>query len=304
MRFTRFIFAILLFTTATICHAEEIKLGKFHALIIGNNNYKGEFGVWHNLNTPGENAESLAEVLRDKFGFDNIELVRNASKKELIYSFENLRGKLQKNDSVLVYYAGHAKKIGSNVYWIPVDAKGEDNGTYVNTKQIRDLIAELSSAAAHIFLISDAPFNKELVEELPNPGGQLSVNRKFLPQLSVAKSAQALIQKGSSYVDQDFRDSGLTPLTYHIIESLKNTQADILTFEELSNSAYRNLGKGTQKQIEYGVIKGADDDTGEFLFVLNREAGKPVQTEKAKPKRKVYSASLFNKRPILPIAHF
>jgi hypothetical protein len=284
---------------------QTITTGKFHALIIGNNDYKGEFGVWQDLQTPGENAEALATVLRENYRFDNIELVRNASKKEMLLAFEKLGNKLAKNDSVIVYYAGHAKKVSGEVYWIPIDAKGKRKKTYISTRDIRDLIDELSSEAAHILLISDAPFERNLVDGISNPGGALTVNRSFLAELSAAKSVQAIIQKSGSYVDQDYRKSGTTPLTYNILKILRESTADILTFEELANKTYRGLGSNQQSRLIYGVLKGTNDDTGEFLFVKHRGSQTTAAKKKdTSPKRKVYSAKLYNKRPILPISKF
>ena len=300
--------SIFLILSSGTSLAQSLTVGNYHAIIIGNNHYKGESGVWQDLQTPGENAETLSQILKDKYKFDSITLLRNASKKEMNYALEEISSRVQKNDSVLIYYSGHAKTKGSSVYWIPSDAKGNRTGSYIDTDDVRSLISTLSGNAKHILLISDAPFDKSLINANEDPDLKVSINKKFLPQLSAHTSAQAIIMTTDSFVDVDHRDSGQTPLSYHLNDILKHTSADVLTFEELANRIYHSLKKNQRSQLSYGVIKGTRDDTGEYMFIRSRESVQQATQTKEDDTRNTPSsehpANLMNTRVVLPFIRF
>jgi hypothetical protein len=298
------LFAVLLFGIQNL-YAQSLTVGNFHALIIGNNNYKGESGVWHDLKTPGENAETLAGILKEKYRFEEVSLLRNATRKEIIYALEEIPSRVQKNDSVLIYYAGHAKAKGSNVYWIPSDAKGNSTGSYIDTDDVRSLIDNISDSARHILLISDAPFDTSLIDINEEPDLKVSINKKFLPQLSANKSAQAIIMANTSFVDIDYNGSGQTPLSYHLNDILRNTSVDVLTFEELANRIYHELKKSQRNQLKYGVIRGTKDDAGEYMFIKSRSAMLADDThEEAQPRETKAPVNLRNTHIVLPFAKF
>ena len=288
--------------------AQSLTVGNYHAIIIGNNHYKGESGVWRDLKTPGENAETLSEILKDRYKFESVTLLRNASKKEMRYALEEIPSRVQKNDSVLIYYAGHARTKGSSVYWIPSDAKGNNTSSYLNTDDVRSLINTLSGSAKHVLLISDAPFDKSLINANEDPDLKVSINKKFLPQLSAHNSVQAIIMTSDTFVDVDYQDSGQTPLTYHLNDILKQTTADILTFEELANRIYHSLKKNQRSQFSYGVIKGTRDDTGEYMFIRSRESVQQTTQTKAENTQRLSAterpANMMNTRVVLPFIRF
>ena len=288
--------------------AQSLTVGNYHAIIIGNNHYKGESGVWKDLQTPGENAETLSETLKDKYKFEHITLLRNATRKEMLYALEELPSRVQKNDSILIYYAGHARTKGSSVYWIPSDAKGNNTRSYIDTDDIRGLINTLSGNAKHILLISDAPFDKSLISANEDPDLKVSINKKFLPQLSVHTSVQAIIMTTDAFVDIDYQDSGQTPVSYHLNDILKHTAADVLTFEELANRIYHSLKKNQRSQLRYGVIKGTGDDSGENMFIRSRESVQQATQTKTEDTQSVPSserpANMINTRVVLPFIRF
>ena len=307
IRIIGFAYIFLILSSGTSL-AQSLTVGNYHAIIIGNNHYKGESGVWHDLQTPGENAETLSEILKGKYKFESVTLLRNASKKEMRYALEEIPARAQKNDSVLIYYSGHAKTKGSSVYWIPSDAKGNNTGSHLDTDDVRSLINTLSDSAKHVLLISDAPFNKSLINANEDPDLKVSINKKFLPQLSAHKSVQAIIMTTDAFVDVDYRDSGQTPLSYHLNDILKNTAADILTFEELANRIYHSLKKNQRSQLSYGIIKGTGDDTGEYMFIRSRESVQQATQTKIENTQRTSSnerpANMMNTGVVLPFIRF
>lgn len=91
-------------------------LDKF-ALVIGNSNYK----FAGSLKNPVNDAEGMKKVL-EKIGF-NVDLVIDASQKEIENSIQKLGRNLYSRNSVgLFYYAGHGIQFEGENYLIPVEA--------------------------------------------------------------------------------------------------------------------------------------------------------------------------------------
>ena len=80
----------------------EIEFGRYHALVIGNNDYK----YLPKLTTAVGDAESVAKLLEDKYGFAVTKLT-NATRRDITGAFNRLRQRLTEKDNLLVYYAGH-----------------------------------------------------------------------------------------------------------------------------------------------------------------------------------------------------
>ncbi|MCI5164204.1 MAG: caspase family protein [Candidatus Electrothrix sp. AX5] len=77
--------------------------GRFHALVIGNQNYKD----LKSLKTPIADAKAVAEVLQNRYGFE-VELVLDGNRKEIMRAFSTLRKTMTaEKDNLLIYYAGH-----------------------------------------------------------------------------------------------------------------------------------------------------------------------------------------------------
>ena len=102
----------------------EIDFGRYHALVIGNNDYE----YLPKLNTAVGDAEAVATLLEDKYGFQVTKLT-NATRRDITGAFNRLRQTLTERDNLLVYYAGHGvldEEAGAG-YWQPVDARSDDD---------------------------------------------------------------------------------------------------------------------------------------------------------------------------------
>ncbi|MDH5545267.1 MAG: caspase family protein [Gammaproteobacteria bacterium] len=298
-----FLFTLLCGGSA-IATASELALGKFHALIIGNNDYKDPRGNWGKLMTPGENAESLAETLRERFDFENIVLLRNATRREIDIAFDQLSRTVQQQDSVLVYYAGHGKIASKDLaYWIPIDANGQRTRDFISTRDIMEKLMTLSERARHVLLISEAPFHADAVQATDHNGMSISINPRFFGKLSATRSVQALIRVDDSYVDRESGNSGKTALSETILNVMNNNQAPVLTLQELINHLYRQLSKTDKRSLRFGVINNSGDEGGEYLFT-RRRATTNIQPKNTSPEPASKPAVSPNKTVILPMVGF
>ncbi|HIO10928.1 MAG TPA: caspase family protein, partial [Deltaproteobacteria bacterium] len=113
--------------------------GKYRALVIGNNNYDDPEKLWPSLKTAVADAEAVANILKTDYGFAEITLLKNAKQREIVRAFNQLAKTAQDSDSVLIYYAGHGylNEDTKEGFWIPVNAEGRDDSTFVRNSTIK-----------------------------------------------------------------------------------------------------------------------------------------------------------------------
>ena len=128
--------------------------GKSFAVVIGINQYE----KWPGLEFAVADANAVKDTLQ-KTGFDDITLIMNqeaTQRRILTELFHKLPEKVNRNDRVLFYFAGHGQTEdlpggGKKGYIIPVDAETDSYAsTAVSMEQIRSLSSRI--AAKHIFL--------------------------------------------------------------------------------------------------------------------------------------------------------
>lgn len=248
--------------------------GYYRALIIGNNIYSDSTGQWPSLTTAVSDARALNDVLKTEYGFSDIELLENATRRDILQALERLSRRSLKNDNILVYYAGHGfiDEESKRGYWVPVDAEGVDKTTFLRNSTIRDELSLIASRARHTLLISDSCFSGSLLRHASRGISPVTDVTKYYKKVSSKKSVQIMAAGGLEYVDDDYQDSGHSPFSYFLLNELKNNDRDLITLSELSNNVTRAVANNVEQVPESGVLQGAGDELGEFIFIkLNVE---------------------------------
>ena len=129
----------------------SVAMGDYHALVIGNNNYRN----FSTLVTAVNDARETERVLREKYDFKTT-LLLNADRYTILSALNGLRETLDENDNLLIYYAGHGKLDESNElgYWLPVDADQDNNINWISNKSITDILNVIE--AKHILVVADS----------------------------------------------------------------------------------------------------------------------------------------------------
>ncbi len=135
----------------------EIDFGTDHALIIGNQDYK----YIQPLNTPVSDANAVAKILRDNYGFKTNVLI-NGDRYAILSALNELRGRLTEKDNLLIYYAGHGEydKVNLRGHWLPVDAEQTSSANWISTVAITDGLNAMS--AMHVLVIADSCYSGAL----------------------------------------------------------------------------------------------------------------------------------------------
>ena len=144
--------------------------GVSYALVIGNADY--EDPAFPDLVTPAGDAKAVAEVLRRDFGFrtslavgdgKSIELfLENAGQRRILGTLSRLRRRLEPEDRLLIFYAGHGWRSEERdvAYWIPVDAPLDEYYTYIPAGGITEELRAMR--ARHVLVISDSCYSGAL----------------------------------------------------------------------------------------------------------------------------------------------
>ena len=242
--------------------------GNYRAVIIGNSTYQDKDGIWHSLKTPGNDADAVADTLGTDYGFADITVLKDASRRDILLTLNDLSKRVEPNDSVLVYYAGHGhlNERTKRGYWIPVDARGEDSTTFIRNSTIRDEVNIIAEKTKHTLLVSDSCFSGSLLRSGNRAAKKSEKTNPYFIKVSNKKSVQILAAGGIEYVDDNYRDSGHSPFTYFFINELKSNMGNLLTMSELAQNVIRAVANNVEQMPQAGVLQGAGDELGEFIF--------------------------------------
>ena len=235
----------------------SIQMGKYYALIIGNNNYNDPSIT--SLDEPINDATKLYNVLTTEYTFEpqNVMFLKNATYLQTIDAFDALSNKLTENDNLLVFYAGHGwwdedKELG---YWLPTDAKQNSTGYWIRNSTISDYMGSINSK--HTLLIADACFSGSIFKtraafddagqginslyELPSRTAMTSGNLKEVPDKSV--------------------------FLEYLVKRLDNNTEKYLSADQLFVSFRIAVMNNSQTEPQFGTIQNAGDEGGEFIFI-------------------------------------
>jgi hypothetical protein len=149
---------------------ELINFGDYYALVIGNSTYQFSASL-QALQSPRTDAEAIAALLKQKYGY-NVVLLVDASRDQILGAMNTLRGTLNEEDNLLIYYAGHGilDKDTGRGYWLPVDAEPHpQTGKWISTEDITDILNSMQ--AKHVLVVADSCYSGSLTATNNSPVG-------------------------------------------------------------------------------------------------------------------------------------
>jgi serine protease Do len=247
-----------------------------YAVIIGINQYE----KWPSLEYAVNDARSIQKRLKE-MGFDTITLLDNNATRENILKVlgDELPQRVQKNDRVIIFYAGHGQTEeltdGSQMgYIVPVDSDTRNIfSTAISMDQVRQFSRRLP--AKHVLYLIDACYSGL---GLTRSGGIPPSDRNYLTKITTKKAHQMLTAGGKG--EQAHEDGGHGVFTKYLLEGLDGSadreDKGYITFSDLASYVKPKVTRETRNsQIpQYGNIDGE----GEFVFVLTKAAPMPTDT--------------------------
>ena len=234
---------------------------KYLALVIGNDNYK----YLRKLTTAKKDAEQVGTILKHRYGFD-IKLLLDVTRNDIVRALNRFRKKLREDDSFLIYYAGHGEfdKVTNKAYWLPVDARSDEDTNWIIVDTITSNIKRIPSR--HILIIADScysgTFTRRAVTELVSD----QERGRYLSKMQ-AKRSRTLLASGGNEPVSDIGGKGHSVFAKALLRGLAGIDHKEFTAEELYYQYIKEMVAGSSEQTpEYNIIRNSGHEGGDFVF--------------------------------------
>ncbi|HDY86849.1 MAG TPA: hypothetical protein ENH82_01900 [bacterium] len=247
-----------------ISAAKKMEIGKYYALIVGIDNYKG---VWQPLKNAVRDAKAVEKLLREKYKIDYFRTLENelATRKNIMKEFSWLVDNVTEKDNVFIYYSGHGEyqKQLNKGYWVPVEAETNEVYEFISNSTIQTFLNGIGSK--HTLLVSDACFSGDLFR-----GTTVSVpfeqTSKYYTKVHSLKSRHALTSGGVEPVMDGGRE-GHSVFTYYFLEMLKRNEDKYYDVGQLYNDIKIPVTNNSEQTPILQPVKNTGDEGGQFIFI-------------------------------------
>lgn len=245
-----------------------INFGRYHALIIGNIDYR----KLTKLKTAVNDAKRIDQVLRYKYGF-NTELLLDASRDDIMTALNRFRQTLTKDDNLLIYYAGHGILDPENNrgYWLPIDADPNVNVNWISDITITDQLNIMK--AKEVLIVADSCYSGILTRGTLarlESAQSAEVRYNWIEELSKGR-ARMVLTSGELAPVLDTVGGDHSIFAKVLLEVLESNdqiiEGDRLYQEINALVAYESEKFGLPQMPLYSAIIQAGHESGDFIFV-------------------------------------
>ena len=233
-------------------------MGKTWVIFIENAKYKS----FASLDGPSKDVTMMKSAFA-KYKIHNVVHKKNMTKSQLerFFSIE-LRDLVKSNrvNSLLVWYAGHGKFINESGYWIPTDAKRDDEFSYFNINNLKAGMQSYSKIITHTLVVTDAcESGPSFYQAMRSTPKDKSCNDW---QATKFKSSQVFSSAGYELASDN---SQFTKTFANTLNSNPNSCVPIETVVKKVKTAVSK--GGTKQKPKFGKIAGLEDENGTFFFI-------------------------------------
>ena len=248
--------------------APRVDFGNYHALIIGNNDYRS----LPDLASPVNDATELARLLERRYGFKTTVLV-NADRYQILSALNALRESLTASDNLLIYYAGHGEldEVNQRGHWLPVDAERDSTANWIPTTAVTDIINIMR--AKQVMLVVDSCYSGALTRSSVGRLGTGMTEEErlhWLRTMATRRSRTALTSGGLAPVMDagGGRHSVFAKALIEVLEANGDTlDGQRLHREVAARVAFAAANLRFDQVPEYAPIRFAGHEAGEFFLV-------------------------------------
>jgi len=234
----------------------KLDYGNYHALVIGNDQYKH----LNPLSNAVNDAKDVATLLKSKYQF-NVNVLTNATRDEIVSALSKLRNTVSASDNILVYYAGHGirDEAVDEGYWLPVDAQDNDQVHWISNETIMRSVKGMN--AKHVMIVADSCFSGTLTRGVTiadkSPGYIIKM---------VNQKARTVLTSGGLEPVSDSGGGGNSIFASSFLRILDENKG-VLEGNQLFTKIRKQVRQNSDQTPEYGLIRKAGHDGGDFLFV-------------------------------------
>lgn len=232
-------------------------MGKTWVVFIENSDYNS----LARIDGPAHDINTMKQALAG-YNINRILHKKDMSKNDMERFFSiDLRDLVRNNNvnSLLVWYAGHGTYLNDIAYWIPVDARRDDEFSYFNINNLKAGMQSYSQYLSHTLIVTDACDAGPSFADVTRSDMRIrSCNDWETTQL---RSSQVLSASGYQQA------AGQSPLTQNFAQLLLQESDGCMPVEKvvLRMSSESNIPRSSIPRL--GVISGMGDENGTFFFI-------------------------------------
>ncbi len=259
-------------------------VGNRYALIIGNKNYEDD--EVDDLVTPHADAMELAQLLSEDYGFLT-EVARpdgsaqplvllDATRADINKAFKSLKGKLEEDDTLVIYYAGHGQIVNDpdgafiDAYWIPVDGEADDIGQWISSTSLTHRLRQWS--AKNILVIADSCYSGAMSREVPDNSAYENLpeqdrRRRLLLRKHANTKSRMLMSSGGTEPVLDQGCDGHSIFSCALLSGLRKIETSVFSASELfRNHVEATVGGSVQQVPQYKELRESGHKGGDVIF--------------------------------------
>ena len=244
--------------------ARSLNQGTYYALVIGNTNYTTQ----GRLETGIPDAEAVARLLERSYDF-KVQLLRDASSKEIVTALFSWSRKLQDGDSFLLYYAGHSTsdKPG-NEKWLGVEADPSTLDGYLDSSVIQDQIEQMR--AKSVLVVADCCLAGTTTHARSTKFGREWDEKSFTVRFQ--SKARLVLTSAPAPRAVDAMNSRVhSPFAEYFVQVLRDSKV-LMSGQALASELGERLQQMATKNSTglapiYSELKGKGHGGGEFFFM-------------------------------------
>jgi hypothetical protein len=248
----------------------DLKLGRFFAVVIGNNSYRD--AGYAPLKTAASDATAVSNLLRDRYGYQTT-LLLNSSRLEMLTALNDMREKLKPEDNLLIYYAGHGEVDGKGQgYWVPSDGAAGNSKTWISNAAISDILNAM--AARHVLTVVDSCYSGTMTRAAAPSfdAGTMPADKwaGWVKTMVNGRSRTALTSGGL----QPVADAGVGDHSYfaraflNVLQDNTHLLEAQRVYNEVSASvALNSVNSALPQSPQYAPIRYAGHESGEYFFL-------------------------------------
>jgi tetratricopeptide (TPR) repeat protein len=243
----------------------DIKLGDFHALVIGNNDYKNI----PKLESAIADAQAIGALLAKEYGF-RVKPLINANRNQILSALSGFRTSLAEGDSLLIYYAGHGIRDEDiqRGYWLPIDAEANNPANWLSTTDIIDQVKGMR--ALHVLVVADSCFSATLLRSSISRFGrgndQSNADRHALIRRLAKKRSRTVLTSGGLEPVLDSGGGQHSVFAKAFLNTLHENQG-IMEGTRLFHKLRELVVYNADQTPEYAPAEKAGHEGGDFIFV-------------------------------------
>ncbi len=236
---------------------DDNPMGKTWVVFIENSNYH----TFASLEGPIKDIGLMKSALA-KYQVHNVIHKKDMTKEQMerFFSIE-LRDLVRSNrvNSILIWYAGHGKFINETGYWIPVDAKRDDEFTYFNINALKASMQSYSKLITHTLVITDAcESGPSFYQAMRSTPEERDCNDWKATKF---KSSQVFSSAGYELAVDD------SQFTRTFANALTNNPNYCMPIESIVKKVTNAVKKNNRQKPQFGKIAGLEDQNGTFFFI-------------------------------------